>query len=227
MKIDRSVVEVAVREAVMAQLRESGSAPEAPKGMPPGAPKMVVHASARHMHVTQEDLETLFGPGEKLNVMKPLYQEGHFASDKTVTLIGPKKRMISNLRILGPVRKYSQIELAYTDAISLGIEDVPVRNSGDIDGTPGAWVMGPAGMLELKKGVIRANIHAHMNPEEARYFGVQDKAYMKLHVRGTTSVIFDRVFVRVADGMKLEVHLDTDEANACDLLHATDIRLTK
>ncbi len=219
MKLDRSVVEAAVREAVLSQLRGS---------RPPGAtPKMVVNISARHMHVTPEDLETLFGPGAKLGVEKPLHQEGFFASDKSVTLIGPRQRLISGLRILGPVRDYTQIELAYTDAITLGIQGVPVRNSGDIEGTPGAYVMGPAGMLELKKGVIRANIHVHMNPAEAASFGVGDKEYMKLHVRGTTSVIFDRVYVRVQGGLKLEVHLDTDEANACDLAHAAEIRLYK
>jgi putative phosphotransacetylase len=219
LKLDRKLVETAVREAVLAQLK-GGSVPSSS-----GTPRMVVHASARHMHVTQADLETLFGPGAKLHVRKPLYQDGHFAAEEAVTIIGPRNRLISGLRILGPVREYSQVELAFTDAVTLGIEGVPVRNSGDIKGSAAAYVMGPAGMLELKEGIIRASIHAHMNPADAAFYGVKDKETMKLLVRGSTSVIFDRLLVRVAEGMKLEVHLDTDEANACDLAHAKEIRL--
>jgi len=222
LKLDRKLVESAVREAVLAQL-----AARPVPGARTGAPGMVVHASARHMHVTQKDLETLFGPGASLHVRKALYQEGHFAAEEAVTIIGPRNRLISSLRILGPVREYSQVELAFTDAVTLGIEGVPVRNSGDIKGSAGAYVMGPAGMLELKEGVIRASIHAHMNPRDAAYYGVKDRDLMKLLVRGSTSVIFDRLLVRVAEGMKLEVHLDTDEANACDLAHAKEIRLYK
>jgi len=220
LKLDRKLVEAAVREAVLAQLKGNPSAPA--KG---GAPGMVVHASARHMHVTQKDLETLFGPGASLHIRKPLYQEGHFAAEEAVTMIGPRNRLISGLRILGPVRDYTQVELAFTDAVTLGIDGVPVRNSGDIKGSAPAYVMGPAGMLEMKEGVIRASIHAHMNPREAAYYGVKDRELMKLLVRGSTSMIFDRLLVRVAEGMKLEVHLDTDEANACDLAHAKEIRL--
>ena len=222
LKLDRKLVESAVREAVLAQLKGGRVAPSSS-----GAPRMVVHASARHMHVTQKDLETLFGPGARLNVRKPLYQDGHFAAEEAVTIIGPRNRLISGLRILGPVREYSQVELAFTDAVTLGIEGVPVRNSGDIKGSASAYVMGPAGMLELKEGVIRASIHAHMDQKDAAHYGVKDKEHMKLLVRGSTSVIFDRLLVRVADGMKLEVHLDTDEANACDLAHAKEIRLYK
>jgi len=223
LKLDRKLVETAVREAVLAQLKR-GSKPVAASA---GAPRMVVHASARHMHVTQKDLEILFGPGAQLHVRKPLHQDGHFAAEEAVTIIGPRNRLISGLRILGPVRDYSQVELAFTDAVTLGIEGVPVRNSGDIKGSAAAYVMGPAGMLELKEGVIRASIHAHMNPKDAAHYGVKDKEHMKLLVRGSTSVIFDRLLVRVQEGMKLEIHLDTDEANACDLAHAKEIRLFK
>ena len=143
--ISRSVVEQIVREVVLKKLRggdQQGST-------------LVVHASARHMHVSREDLDVLFGPGYKLTPERPLYQEGNFAAKEMVTLIGPRSRLISNLRILGPMRKESQIELAFTDAISLGI-DAPIRLSGDIKGTPGCFVMGPKGMVELKYGVIRA-----------------------------------------------------------------------
>jgi len=218
-KIDRKLVESAVREAVRAQLgRDHAQAV-------PGAPKMVVHASARHMHVTQAALETLFGPGARLHMAKPLLQDGHFAAAESVTLIGPKNRLISSLRILGPVRNYTQIELAFTDAITLGIEDVPVRNSGDIAGSAGAYVMGPAGMLTMKEGVIRAAIHVHLDELAAAHYRVKDRDYMKMLVRGGTSVVFDRVLARVEKGMKVEVHMDTDEANACDLAHASDVKL--
>ena len=118
------------------------------------------------------DLETLFGEGHELTPDRPLYQEGNFAAKETVTLIGPRSRLIPNLRILGPLRKQSQIELAFTDAILLGI-DAPVRLSGNIDDTPGAVVMGPKGIVELKRGVIRAAIHVHMSPAEAAQYGVE------------------------------------------------------
>lgn len=221
MKLDRAVVEGAVRAAVRARLCGGVSGPGG------SGPKMVVHASARHMHLAQKDLETLFGPGARLHPAKPLLQDGYFAAEETVTLIGPKNRLISGLRILGPVRSYTQIELAFTDAISLGIENVPVRNSGDIAGSAPAYVMGPAGMLTMKEGVIRAAIHVHMDQEAAAHYGIKDRDYMKLLVRGGTSVVFDRVLARVEKGMKVEVHLDTDEANACDLAHASEIRLYK
>jgi len=219
--IDRKLVESAVRAAVRAQLERPREACREPE------PQMVVNASARHMHVTQGDLETLFGPGAQLHAAKPLLQEGYFAAAETVTLIGPKNRLISGLRILGPVRGYTQIELAFTDAITLGIENVPVRNSGDIAGSAGAYVMGPAGLLVTKEGVIRAAIHVHMDGAVAAHYGVKDREYMKLRVRGGTSVVFDRVLARVEKGMKLELHMDTDEANACDLAHAVEIRLYK
>jgi putative phosphotransacetylase len=220
--LDRKAVERAVREAVLGELKktrgkESGGTP----------PRLVVNASARHMHVTPKDLEILFGPGAFLNPHALLRQEGQFAAKETVTLIGPRKRLISGLRILGPVREYTQIELALTDAITLGIADVPVRSSGDIAGSPGAYVMGPAGMLELKEGVIRAAPHAHMGPGDAELYGVKDGEFMRLAVTGTASVTFDRVLVRVSERFKLEVHLDTDSANACDLARAAEARLFK
>jgi putative phosphotransacetylase len=178
------------------------------------------------MHVSREDFDILFGPGAELTVDRPLYQEGNFAAKETVTLIGPRSRLISNLRILGPMRKESQIELAFTDAISLGI-DAPIRLSGDIKGTPGCFVMGPKGMVELKYGVIRAAIHVHMNPDEAAGFGVKQGDLMKLRIGGAASVTFNNVIVRVDPKSRLNVHMDTDEANACGLHLAKDIELFK
>jgi putative phosphotransacetylase len=190
------------------------------------APALTVHASARHMHLCREDLDELFGPGYELTVDRPLFQQGNFAAKETVTLVGPRSRLISNLRILGPLRSRSQVELAFTDAISLGL-DIPIRLSGDIAGTPGAYIMGPRGVIKLKEGVIRAAIHVHMNPSEAGYFKVKQGDLMKLRVGGDAGITFNRVHVRVDERSRLNVHMDTDEANACGLHLTKEIELTK
>jgi putative phosphotransacetylase len=165
--------------------------------------------------------------GAELTVHKWLYQEGQFASQQTVTLIGPRKRIIPNLRILGPCRNLTQIELAITDSIQLGIE-VPVRMSGDIEGTPGGYVMGPKGLLEMKNGIIRAARHVHMSPSDAKFYRVKhlDKITLKVEAKGCRTR-FDDLLVRVDPSFKLEVHIDTDEANACDLERATKVELLK
>ena len=216
--ISREEVEKIVRKVVQERL---GSAAKAP------APNLAVHASARHMHLCKSDLEKLFGPGHELTVERPLYQPGNYAAKETVTLIGPRSRLISNLRVLGPLRDRSQIELAFTDIISLGIENVPVRISGDIDHTPGCLVMGPKGVIELKEGVIRAAIHVHMSPADAEYYRVKHKDVMKLRIGGPAAVTFDKVHVRVDPTVKLNVHMDTDEANACGLHMAKEFELIK
>lgn len=214
--LTRDVVEQIVREVVLKRLGG---------GAKPG-PTLAVHASARHMHVCREDLDVLFGPGHELTPDHPLYQEGNYAAKETVTLVGPRSRLISNLRILGPMRKESQIELAFTDAISLGIE-TPIRLSGDLKGTPGCFVMGPKGTVQLKQGVIRAAIHVHMNGDEAAYFGVKQGEVLKLQVGGDAGVTFNRVHVRIDPKSRLNVHLDTDEANACGLHLVKDVELIK
>ncbi len=215
----RSVVETLVRETLFRQLGQS--VPAGP------APVLVVNSSARHMHISPENLEVLFGKGAELTVHKWLYQEGQFASQQTVTMVGPRKRIIPNLRILGPCRNLTQIELAFTDAVQLGI-DVPVKMSGDIEGTPGAYIMGPKGMLEMKNGVIRAARHVHMSPADAKFYGVKhlDLITLRVQAKGCTTR-FDDLLVRVDPSFKLEVHIDTDEANACDLEHATKVELFK
>jgi propanediol utilization protein len=185
-----------------------------------------VNISARHCHVTQEDLERLFGKGHKLQVHKPLYQDGFFAAQEAVTIIGPRHRLIPNLRILGPCRDHSQVELAFTDAISLGL-DIPVRKSGDHRDSPGCYLLGPAGMIELPRGVIRHERHVHMGPSDAAHFGVKDGQRMNLRVKSPCAMVLEDLLVRVAPGGKLEVHLDTDEGNACDLPHATKVELFK
>jgi propanediol utilization protein len=178
------------------------------------------------MHVTPADLETLFGPGARLTKLKDLYQEGEFASEQLVTLVGPRQRIIPNVRILGPVRNYTQIELSYTDGIYLGVE-LPLRISGNHEGTPGITVLGPKGAINLTKGVIRAERHVHMSTEDMAYYGVTDGDYLKLKIEGPCGVTFDRIKVRYHPKVVLEVHIDTDEGNACDLETAMHMELIK
>lgn len=216
----RAVVEHMVREQVYAKmgipLPKSAAASNA----------LVVNVSARHCHLSPEAVEQLFGPGYELTPMKYLYQEGAYAAKETITLIGPRSRVISNLRILGPCRDFNQIELAFTDAIALGF-DIPIRASGDIAGTPGCMLMGPNGYFEMPEGVIRAMPHVHMAPEDAAYYGVQHKDIMKMKVHGECPVTFDNILVRVDPSFSLEVHIDTDEANACGLKSDTFCEITK
>jgi putative phosphotransacetylase len=196
-------------------------------GVPRQPPNpLVVNISARHCHLTQEAVEALFGPGHKLTPMKWLYQEGQFAAKETVTLVGPRSRIISNLRILGPCRNLNQVELALTDAIALGFK-VPVRASGNIAGTPGCMLMGPHGFFEMSEGVIRAAPHAHLSPEDAAYYGVKAGDMMRLRVGGPLGMTFDRMLARVDPSFKLEVHIDTDEGNACGLGPDTPVELIK
>jgi putative phosphotransacetylase len=206
----RAVVEHLVRQAVYARLgRNLPRAATAPN-------PLVVNVSARHCHLTQEAVETLFGKGRQLQVHKWLYQEGQFAAKETVTLIGPRSRVISNLRILGPCRTLNQVELAYTDGIALGFE-LPHRISGDIQGTLGCMLMGPAGFFEMEQGVIRAMRHVHMHPTDADYYGVKAAETMKLRIGGPCGITLEKLLVRVDKSYKLEVHIDTDEGNACNL----------
>ncbi|MHB8901014.1 MAG: phosphate propanoyltransferase [Thermoguttaceae bacterium] len=213
--IDRSAVEQIVREIVLKQL-----------GGPAGKPELVVSISARHVHVTDEDCERLFGPGRKLTPAKDLYQDGYYAAEETVMIVGPRRRMLPSVRILGPTRSATQVELAFTDGISLGI-DLPVRQSGDVQGTPGCTLIGPAGSIDLKQGVIRAERHVHMGPDDARFYGVKDGDRMSLRVNSSCRTVFDEMLVRVGKGIKLEVHLDTDEGNAADLENAASVELFK
>ena len=218
--IPRAVVERLVREQVYSKmglkLPSGATAPNA----------LVVNVSARHCHLSPQAVEQLFGPGYELTPMKELYQPGAYAAKETVTLVGPRSRVISNLRILGPCRDFNQVELAYTDAIALGF-DVPLRLSGDIAGTPGCMLMGPKGFFEMPEGVIRAAPHVHMHPDDAAHYGVQHKDVMKMKVHGESPVTFDNIVVRVDESFNLEVHIDTDEGNACGLKAHTYCELIK
>ncbi len=187
---------------------------------------LVVNVSARHCHLTQEVAEILFGKGRTLTPMKWLYQDGQFAAKESVTLIGPRSRVISNLRILGPCRNFNQVELAYTDAIALGF-DIPLRISGDIKGTTGAMLMGPSGFFEMPQGVIRAMRHVHMHPTDAEFYGVKAGDAMKLRIGGPCGVTLESLLVRADPSFKLEVHIDTDEGNASNLQPDTPCELLK
>lgn len=218
--LHRAVVEHLVRQTVYQKLGKP-----LPKSAVAPNP-LLVNVSARHCHLTPEAVEALFGKGYKLQVYKWLYQEGQFAAKETVTLIGPRSRVISNLRILGPCRNLNQVELAYTDAIALGF-DIPLRSSGDIKGTPGGMLMGPAGFFEMEQGVIRALRHVHMSPVDADFYGVKAGDDMGLKIGGPCGLTLDRMLVRVDKSFKLEVHIDTDEGNACNLQSDTPCDLIK
>jgi len=219
--MDRRLIENIVRQIV--QARTGGN------GRPAGAyvPNLVVSISARHVHLTDEHTEILFGSGHRLTPMKDLYQDGYYAAEETLMVVGPRRRMLPTVRVLGPTRSHSQVELAFTDSISLGI-DAPVRHSGDIKGSPGCVLVGPKGVVELKEGVIRAARHVHMSPLDAEHYGVKTGDMMSLRVESPPcSMVFQELKVRAEDGIKLEVHLDTDEGNACNMDRATKIELWK
>jgi propanediol utilization protein len=218
--LDRPTVEQIVREIVLHSLTLQATAGRRPVS------ELVVSISARHLHLTDEHVETLFGAGHKLTVMKPLYQDGFYAAEEMVMLVGPKRRMLPSVRVLGPTRPYSQVELAFTDTISLGI-DAPVRPSGQIKGSGGCVLVGPHGVVELSEGVIRAERHVHMNHDHAAQYGVKNGDRLSLRIESTCSLVFENLLARVDDTSKLEVHLDTDEGNAADLDHATKIELFK
>jgi len=227
--LSRSDVENIVRRIVLSQTgaAEGGNGrANAHAAAQSVEPKLVVSISARHVHLTDEHVEILFGPGHTLTPMKDLYQDGFFAAEETVMIVGPRRRMLPTVRILGPTRPHSQVELARTDAISLGI-DAPVRASGKIAGTPGCVLVGPNGTVDLAEGVIRAERHVHMNKQHAEFYGVKPGDRMNLRVVSSCTVTFEDLLVRADDTSKLEVHLDTDEGNACDFDQATGMELIK
>lgn len=174
---------------------------------------VLVEISARHVHVTQEDLEILFGKGHELTRKKDLSQPGQFSCEERVTVVGPK-RELKNVSILGPVRSATQVELSMTDARSIGV-NAPVRESGDVAGSGACKLIGPCGEVELSEGVIVAKRHIHMTPEDAEKYGISDRQIVKVEipVEGR-SLIFGDVVARVSGKFKLAMHLDTDEANA-------------
>ena len=175
---------------------------------------VIIEGSGRHIHVTREDLDVLFGKGFELDQKKMLSQPGQFASSCKVSVTGPKGSL--NLSILGPCRKETQVELSFTDARTLGL-DCPVRESGVLAGSPGCTVPGPNGSVELKQGCIIAKRHIHMTPEFAAELGVQDKEIVQVKVGGDRALIFDEVVCRVSPNYANFMHVDYDEINAASL----------
>lgn len=200
----RSVVERLVREAVESRVRVSDG-----RSVP-------INISARHMHVSQEHLETLFGTGAVLTKLRDLMQPGEFAANETVAVVGKNRRVFEQVRILGPVRKSTQVELSYTDGRYLGM-DLPARVSGDIAGTHPVILVGPRGVVQLSEGVIRALRHVHIGDDDAARLGVRNGQVISVRAQGPLGVTFDQVLVRAGKHLVREMHVDTDEANAAGL----------
>lgn len=174
--------------------------------------EVVINVSARHVHLSSEHLEILFGKDYKLTPLRELMQPGEFAAKETVIIVGPKG-ILQNVRILGPVRKKTQVEISKTDGFALGIEPL-VRDSGNHEGTSGCVIVGPMGGVRIESGVIAAMRHIHVPTWFAEKNGIKDKSFLKVLVDGERRVIFDKVLARVSPDFVLEMHIDTDEANA-------------
>ncbi len=178
--------------------------------------EILIEVSARHIHPFQKDLDKLFGEGYKLTKLKELSQPGLFAAKETVA-IQYKDKIISGVRIVGPCRNQTQVELSLTDAFSLGME-IPIRESGDLDNTPGVTLIGPKGKIDLDKGVIASWRHIHVSDKQAEQLGVKDRDLACVQIQGHRALIFKKVLVRVAPNFSLAMHIDVDEGNAAGII---------
>ena len=215
--LDTQNIELITR-MVMESLKKQEQRQEAGYMVPIGV-------SARHIHLTQEDLEILYGPGYQLTKKKEL-MGGQFASNEVVTIVGLKLRAIEIVRILGPCRKKSQVEISATDALKLGVK-APVRESGDIAGSAPIALVGPKGALYLKEGCIVAARHIHMSPADAKAAGVHDGDYVSVKADNERGTIFNNVKIRVDESFTLEMHIDTDEANASQIATGNTVRIVR
>ncbi|MCE5329025.1 phosphate propanoyltransferase [bacterium] len=186
--------------------------------------KIVCSISVKHVHLCREHLDVLYGKDYEPTILKELYQPGNYAYKETVTVVGPKLNAIQNVRILGPLRSKSQVELAKTDCIILGI-DAPVRPSGKLEGTTSCVLIGPKGAVYLSEGVIRANRHLHLSQEDADYFGIKDNDEVDVRVTGPKGLTFNNVQVRVSKDFVSEMHIDTDDGNAADVVNGTLVEI--
>lgn len=187
--------------------------------------KLPIALSNRHIHLSQEDLIILFGENYELTKTKDLSQPGQFACEEKVDIIGPKGR-IDGVRVLGPIRNNTQVEISVSDAFKLGVKPV-IRNSGDIKGTPGVKVVGPKGEVDLGEGTIVAARHIHMHTVDGEKFGVKDGDIVKVKTEGIRSVVFENVLVRVKDNFALEMHVDIEEGNAAGAKNGDLVELIK
>jgi len=178
--------------------------------------------SNRHIHLTQATFHKLFGPDAEFEEMRPLYQPGEFASKHTVSVVGPKLRNIPSIRILGPLRNYDQVEVSMTDAIFLGINP-PVANSGTLGEAAPLTLIGPKGSVYLEKCAIIASRHVHMTNSDAANYGLKDGDFCKVRVGGNKGTTYENVLVRTNDSWKLQIHLDTDDANAANIINETHV----
>ena len=192
-----------------------------------GEPEIPVGISNRHIHLTAAAVETLFGQGYTLTPLKDLSQPGQYACKETLTLVGPSMRAIEGVRVLGPVRRASQVEISATDSYQLKVKP-PVRESGDIAGSAPVTIIGPKGVLTLKEGCIIANRHIHMSPEDAARFGVKDGDYIDVDVTsGTRRTRWYDVQIRVSKDFRLEMHVDTDDANSAGIKNGNTVTIVK
>ncbi len=205
---------------VLSDMQNGSSAPEMADGEVP------VGVSNRHIHLTKEHVETLFGAGYELTPLKDLSQPGQYACKEVLTLVGPSLRPIENVRVLGPVRKNSQVEISATDSFVLKVKP-PVRESGKIEGSAGIRIIGPKGVVELKEGCIIANRHIHMSPADAEKFGVKDCDTVTVDVDGKRRTRWYDVQVRVHKDFRLEMHVDTDDANAAGIGNGFKVKVVK
>lgn len=210
---DEALVDLIVRE-VRLVLQSNPAVRKAP--VEAGSGKIPLGVSNRHIHLSAATFRTLFGEQAAFEQMRPLYQPGEFASKHTLTIVGPKLRSIPGVRILGPLRKYDQVEVSLTDAVFLGI-DPPVVNSGTLDAAAPLTLVGPNGSVYLEKCAIVASRHIHMTNSDARQLGVKDGDQCRVRVPGAKSTIFENVLIRTNDNWLLQIHLDTDDANAANI----------
>lgn len=187
--------------------------------------QLPIALSNRHLHLSQKDIDGLFGEGYELTKLKDLSQPGQFACEEKVDVVGPKGT-IKGVRVLGPARSSSQFELSISDAFALGVPSM-IKNSGDIAGTPGAKLVGPKGEVEMEEGVIVAARHIHMHTSDAEEFGVKDKDIVSIRTGGDRSVVFENVLVRVSDAFALEMHIDMEEGNACGTRNGNIVEIIK
>ena len=185
-----------------------------------------VGVSNRHIHLNREDADILFGKGYELNPLKELSQPGQYACKETLTIVGPSLRPIENVRVLGPLRSASQVEISRTDSYTLKVKP-PVRESGKLAGSAPITIIGPKGVVTLKEGCIIANRHIHMSLEDGERFGVKDNDYVTVDAEGERRTRFFDVQVRVSDKFRLEMHLDTDDANAAALGNGSRVKIVK
>jgi len=219
-KGQRGFIKIAEENGHCAIFREPDAERTTERGFVP------IGISARHLHVTEAQVEQLFGKGHRLTPIKPLLQPGQFAAKETVSVIGPRGRALERVRILGPCRSATQLEVSLTDCIALGIE-APVRPSGNHTETGGILIVGPAGHLPIERGVIRANRHIHLHTREAAALGLKDNDTVMVHIDGDKPVLYYDVQIRVSDSFTAEMHLDTDDANAVGLREGAAARIVR